>query len=145
MFLPHRCVFQRTCPSPGMQPVALQSLSELERASLQELALFRLQERLPGGPLSPDRGTGDRVEGGDNRGQEAPPGGAEAGPVVLLTPCTTAQDGGYGKTFVTRFSPFYFLLLLYSEPRRADGPVEGFVCPQQCENMTLQAPNPNQM
>ncbi|TRZ11017.1 hypothetical protein HGM15179_016092 [Zosterops borbonicus] len=50
-----RCVLQRTCPSPGMQPVALQSLSELERASLQELALFRLQERLPGGPLSPDR------------------------------------------------------------------------------------------
>ncbi|XP_077642748.1 rho GTPase-activating protein 36 [Lonchura striata] len=38
-----------------MQPVALQSLSELERASLQELALFRLQERLPVGHLSLDR------------------------------------------------------------------------------------------
>ncbi|XP_066058756.1 rho GTPase-activating protein 36 [Chamaea fasciata] len=57
-----RCVFQRTFgsppvlgPSPGMQPMALQSLSELERASLQELALFRLQERLPVGHLSLDR------------------------------------------------------------------------------------------
>ncbi|XP_068061195.1 rho GTPase-activating protein 36 isoform X1 [Anomalospiza imberbis] len=57
-----RCVFQRTFgsppvpgPSPGMQPVALQSLSELERASLQELALFQLQERLPVGHLSLDR------------------------------------------------------------------------------------------
>ncbi|XP_074407975.1 rho GTPase-activating protein 36 [Zonotrichia albicollis] len=38
-----------------MQPVALQSLSELERASLQELALFQLQERLPVGHLSLDR------------------------------------------------------------------------------------------
>lgn len=50
-----------------MQPVALQSLSELERARLQELALFRLQERLPGGHLSLDRGTGDRR---DSMGQE---------------------------------------------------------------------------
>ncbi|XP_030128627.2 rho GTPase-activating protein 36 isoform X1 [Taeniopygia guttata] len=56
-----RCVFQRTFgsppvpgPSPGMQPVALQSLSELERAILQELALFQLQERLPVGHLSLD-------------------------------------------------------------------------------------------
>ncbi|XP_056347140.1 rho GTPase-activating protein 36 isoform X2 [Oenanthe melanoleuca] len=38
-----------------MQPAALQSLSELERASLQELALFRLRERLPGAQLSLDR------------------------------------------------------------------------------------------
>ncbi|XP_008639445.1 PREDICTED: rho GTPase-activating protein 36 [Corvus brachyrhynchos] len=38
-----------------MQPVALQSLSELERASLQELALFWLQERLLVGHLSLDR------------------------------------------------------------------------------------------
>ncbi|RMB98212.1 hypothetical protein DUI87_25115 [Hirundo rustica rustica] len=45
----------RARPSPGMQPTALQSLSELERASLQELALFRLQERLPGGHLTLDR------------------------------------------------------------------------------------------
>ncbi|XP_066189947.1 rho GTPase-activating protein 36 [Sylvia atricapilla] len=57
-----RCVLPRTFgsgrvagASAGMQPVALQSLSELERASLQELALFRLQERLPQGHLSLDR------------------------------------------------------------------------------------------
>uniref|UniRef100_A0A8C5TX73 Rho-GAP domain-containing protein n=1 Tax=Malurus cyaneus samueli TaxID=2593467 RepID=A0A8C5TX73_9PASS len=62
-----RCVFQGTFgsgavpgPSPRMQPMALQSLSELERASLQELALFRLQERLlvghafPFSHVSPD-------------------------------------------------------------------------------------------
>uniref|UniRef100_A0A8D2N6D0 Rho GTPase activating protein 36 n=1 Tax=Zonotrichia albicollis TaxID=44394 RepID=A0A8D2N6D0_ZONAL len=41
-----------TCPLGSARwresrPVALQSLSELERASLQELALFQLQERLP--------------------------------------------------------------------------------------------------
>lgn len=55
-----------------MQPVALQSLSELERASLQELALFQLQERLPVGHLSLDRGTGERrgEEGQDGRGQD---------------------------------------------------------------------------
>lgn len=62
-----------------MQPVALQSLSELERASLQELALFRLQERLPGGPLSPDRGTGDRVEGGRTGDRRLLQGGLRLG------------------------------------------------------------------
>lgn len=80
MFLSHRCVFLCSAPgagaSPGMQPVALQNLSELERARLQELALFRLQERLPGGHLSLDRGTGDtgwdRRDRRDMMGQGAP-------------------------------------------------------------------------
>lgn len=99
MFLSHRCVFQRTFgsplvpgPSPGMQPVALQSLSELERASLQELALFQLQQRLPVGHLSLDRGTGGE-EGQDGRGQgrRLLPRGAETEPFMLLT--RTPQPG----------------------------------------------------
>lgn len=91
-------------PSPGMQPVALQSLSELERASLQELALFWLQERLLVGHLRLDRGTGgtgwdrrdrregrggkgwDRREGRERAGGEAPAKGAEAEPFMPLTP-----------------------------------------------------------
>ncbi|XP_051646970.1 rho GTPase-activating protein 36 isoform X3 [Manacus candei] len=57
----HICVFSRgplsrlLCQAPGMQPVALQSLSELERASLQELALYRLQEKLLVGDFNLDR------------------------------------------------------------------------------------------
>ncbi|XP_035759568.1 rho GTPase-activating protein 6-like [Egretta garzetta] len=38
--------------STEMQPMPLHSLSELERASLQELALYRLQEKLLLGDLS---------------------------------------------------------------------------------------------
>lgn len=125
-------------PSPGMQPMALQSLSELERASLQELALFRLQERLPVGHLTLDRGTGTRGwEGREGMGWEALPRGAEAEPHAAH-PRTAARGDGYGKTFVTYFVPFYFSFLLYSEPQRPDQPVEGFACSQQCENMTLQ-------
>lgn len=122
MFLSHRSVFQRTFgsapvpgPSPGMQPVALQSLSELERASLQELALFWLQERLLVGHLRLDRGTGgtgwdrrDRREGREGMGQEGGEGeggrgGSCQGGLRLSHSCTTARDDGYGKTFVTHF------------------------------------------
>lgn len=41
-----------------MQPVPLQSLSELERASLQEIALYQLQEKLLLGDLSLAKGRG---------------------------------------------------------------------------------------
>lgn len=41
-----------------MQPVSLHSLSELERASLQELALYQLQEKLLVGDLSLAKGRG---------------------------------------------------------------------------------------
>lgn len=57
------CVFQRTFisallpkQSTKMQPVSLHSLSELERASLQELALYQLQEKLLVGDLSLAKG-----------------------------------------------------------------------------------------
>lgn len=67
--------------------MALQSLSELERASLQELALFRLQERLLVGHLSLDRGTGVREgRGGGAWDRSLLPRGAEAEPFMLLTP-----------------------------------------------------------
>lgn len=41
-----------------MQPVPLHSLSELERASLQEIALYQLQEKLLVGELSLAKGRG---------------------------------------------------------------------------------------
>uniref|UniRef100_A0A8C0HG46 Rho-GAP domain-containing protein n=1 Tax=Buteo japonicus TaxID=224669 RepID=A0A8C0HG46_9AVES len=44
--------------STKMQPVALHSLSELERASLQEIALYQLQKKLLVGDLSLAKGRG---------------------------------------------------------------------------------------
>lgn len=58
-------VFQRTFisallpeQSTKMQPVSLHSLSELERASLRELALYQLQKKLLVGDLSLAKGRG---------------------------------------------------------------------------------------
>ncbi|KAL2304545.1 hypothetical protein Nmel_013301 [Mimus melanotis] len=68
-----------------MEPVPLQSLSELERASLQELALFRLRERLPGGQLSLDRVFGC--------GAVQYPTSALAGFWFLGSPCRGMEGG----------------------------------------------------
>lgn len=63
----HMHVFHRTFvsallpePRTKMQPVPLHSLSELERASLQEIALYQLQEKLLVGDLSLTEGRGGR-------------------------------------------------------------------------------------
>lgn len=56
----HRTLVSALLPEPStkMQPVPLQSLSELERASLQEIALYQLQEKLLLGDLSLAKGRG---------------------------------------------------------------------------------------
>jgi len=59
-----------------MQPVPLHSLSELERASLREIALCQLQEKLLVGDLSLARG----------RGWERTAGGLRAEPLLPLLP-----------------------------------------------------------
>ena len=87
-------VFQRTFISallPGqstkMQPVPLHSLSELERASLQEIALYQLQEKLLVGDLSLAKGRGwERTAPAE--------GGLRAEPLLLLIPTPALGNTG---------------------------------------------------
>lgn len=70
-----------------MQPVPLHSLSELERASLQEIALYQLQEKLLVGDLSLAKGRG--------RERTAPAeGGLRSEPLLLLIPTPTLHNTG---------------------------------------------------
>lgn len=70
-----------------MQPVALHSLSELERASLQEIALYQLQKKLLVGDLSLAKGRGwERTAPAE--------GGLRSEPSLLLIPTPTLHNMG---------------------------------------------------
>lgn len=81
----------------------LHSLSELERASLQEIALYQLQEKLLLGDLSLAKGR-EWVRMATAEGGELSHSCCSSPFPLFLT-----RDVVYGKAFVTHFGPFYVL------------------------------------
>lgn len=73
--------------STKMQPAALHSLSELERASLREIALYQLQKKPLVGDLSLAKGRGwERTAPAE--------GGQRSEPSLLLIPTPTLHNVG---------------------------------------------------